>query len=149
MDDSRFAKLLAFLNYSWSGYRKVRKEVKKSVSRHMQELGCRTMDQYLALIETDPGILAECKRRMTVSISRFFRDLRLWEILELRVLPELAAHRPETVRVWSAGCAGGEEVSSFRILWERLTAGNNTPPQLIMFATDMVPGCLERARKGI
>ena len=149
LDDRQFAMLLAFLNYSWDGYRKVRKGVKKRVARHMQELGCRNMDHYLARLEADPGLRAECRRQMTVSVSRFFRDLRLWEILEACVLPELTAQPPETVKVWSAGCAGGEEVYSFRILWETFTAKCSTPPRLKMIATDLAPQYLERAKKGI
>jgi chemotaxis protein methyltransferase CheR len=107
------------------------------------------MDEYLARLQAHPGHRAECRRQMTVSISRFFRDLRLWEILEARVLPELAAQQPETVKVWSAGCAGGEEVYSFRILWETFAAKYSTAPRLKMIATDLAPQYLERAKKGI
>jgi chemotaxis protein methyltransferase CheR len=149
LDDHQFARLLAFLNYSWDGYLRVRKGVKKRVGRHMQELGCRHIDQYLARLETDPGIRAECERRMTVSISRFFRDRRLWEILENHVLPEVSAQGRGSVRVWFAGCAGGEEVYSLRILWEEFAAGCKIPPALFVIATDVAPQYLERAREGI
>lgn len=149
MDDHQFGRLLDFLNYSWHGYRKVRKGVKKRVARHMQEMGCRNIDEYLAALETDPGIRAECRRRMTVSISRFFRDLRLWEILEKRVLPEFASQGLQSVKVWFAGCAGGEEVYSFRILWNEFTAGYKARPGVLVIATDVAPEYLERAKTGI
>lgn len=149
MDDRQFSRLLNFLNYSWKGYRKVRKGVKKRVSRHMAELGCRDMDAYLERLAEDPGIRAECKRRMTVSISRFFRDLRLWEILGNRLLPELTGQGRGSVRVWFAGCAGGEEVYSFRMLWAEFTAGCPDPPDLYLIATDVVPDYLERAKQGV
>lgn len=115
----------------------------------MQALGCRSMDDYLARIASDPAARAECERLMTVSISRFFRDLRLWEIIAARVLPEILQKRGERVRVWFAGCAGGEEVYSFKIVWERLAAAQGPLPALVLIATDLNPENLERARQGI
>ena len=147
MEDRQFARLLAFFGYSWNGYRRVRRGVKKRAARHMSDLGCRNMDEYLEKLEGDPDILAECRRRLTVSISRFFRDPVLWEILEKRVMPEIAGR--EWARVWFAGCAAGEEVYSFRILWEEFTAGNKPSPRLSLTATDLVPEHLERAQKSL
>ena len=43
MQDSAFLKLLDYLGLSWSGYRKVRRGVKKRVARHMGQCGCRTL----------------------------------------------------------------------------------------------------------
>lgn len=148
MEDHQFARLLGFLGYSWDGYRKVRKGVKKRVTRHMQELGCRNIGEYLEKLAVDPKIRAGCERRMTVSISRFFRDRRLWDVLENRVLSEIAEGQGP-VRAWLAGCAGGEEIYSFKIVWERFAAGRESPPGLFVIATDVAPGYLERAKKGI
>ncbi len=148
MDDHQFALLLAHMKYSWQGFRKVRKGVKKRVVRHMQEIGCRDIDAYLQRISVDKAVRAECERVMTVSISRFFRDRQMWEILEARVLPDLVKRDGSAVRVWFAGCAGGEELYSFRILWENFVAGYKTAPQLTLIATDLNPANLERAKIG-
>lgn len=149
MDDHQFARLLDFFNYSWKGYRKVRKGVKKRVSRHMQELGCRNVDDYLERIKTDNAIQTECKRRMTVSISRFFRDRLMWQILEEQILPELTRQGRFQVGIWFAGCAGGEEVYSFKMVWEAFKTRNKQVPGLLVIATDINPVYLERAQKGI
>jgi chemotaxis protein methyltransferase CheR len=53
MDDRQFQQLLDFLRLSWRGYRKVRKGVKKRVTRHMHELGWRNMKDYLKNLEED------------------------------------------------------------------------------------------------
>jgi chemotaxis protein methyltransferase CheR len=150
VDDQQFARLLGYFDYSWHGYRKVRKGVKKRVSRHMQELGCRNIDAYIEQISSDREALAACKRRMTVPISRFFRDLRLWEILWDRVLPELAGKKrvKERIDIWFAGCAGGEEVYSFKILWEEFR-GEHEVPDLGVIATDVNPDHLKRAQNAI
>lgn len=149
LNDHQFARLLEFMNYSWSGYRKVRKGVKKRLARHMQELGCRNIDDYLERLKADLAEQKECERRMTVSISRFFRDRRLWQIIGKRVLPEIINQGHDPVKVWVAGCACGEEVYSLRILWEEWIAGCEAPPALAVIATDLNPQYLERAKRGI
>ena len=149
MDDSQFKILLDYLDYSWSGYRRVRKGVKKRVRRHMQQLGCKNLMNYLKLLEAEPETRRECEWLMTVSISRFFRDRRLWEMLENRWLPEVIAKHPDELKVWSAGCACGEEVYSFKIIWDMLGKRFEHLPVLDLLATDRHPQYLERARNGI
>jgi len=141
--------LLDHFERPWKGYRKIRKGVKKRISRHMQEIGTRNMAAYLDRVEEDPSVQEECLRRMTVSISRFFRERRLWEVLRDLVLPELAGRGIETLRVWSAGCAGGEEPYSFRIIWEEVTKRLDRVPALDLLATDTNPENLDRAQKGL
>ena len=149
VDDETFFRLLDHLGLSRRGYRKVRKGVKKRVARHMQERGCRRVDDYLGLLERSREDRRRCELLTTVSISRFFRDRRLWEVLEDRVLPELIASGKDPLRVWFAGCASGEEVYSLRILWERPGRTPGPLPGLEITATDLNPALLERARQGV
>ncbi len=116
MDDDQFRKLLEYLDYSWRGYRKVRKGVKKRIRRHMQQLYCRDISAYLKVLERQPVRRQECELLMTVSISRFFRDRRLWEMLENRWLPDIIAKNLKALKVWSAGCGCGQEPYSFKIV---------------------------------
>ena len=149
MDDDQFRKLLEYLDYSWAGYRKVRKGVKKRVCRHMQRLNCRDVTAYLGILDRQPTSRQECELLMTVSISRFFRDRRLWEMLESRWLPEIIAGNPLKLKVWSAGCSCGQEPYSFKIVWEHLKKRFESLPSLEITATDRHPGYLEHALKGI
>lgn len=149
MDDDQFRYLLNHLGYSWKGYRKVRHGVKKRIRRHMQRLGCRDILTYLNLIDNQQEIREECERLMTISISRFFRDRRLWELLELNWLPDLINTDLRLINVWSAGCASGEEVYSFKIIWERLKDRYESMPELKVLASDRHPRYLDRACSGI
>lgn len=141
--------LLDHFQRPWKGYRKVRKGVKKRISRHMQEIGTRNMAAYLDRVEEDPAVQEECLRRMTVSISRFFRERRLWEVLRDSLLPELVGRDIEIVRVWSAGCAGGEEPYGFRVVWEEAKNHLDRVPALDLLATDSNPENLDRAQRGV
>ncbi len=148
MNDDQFRQLLDHFQYSWAGYRKVRKGVKKRISRHMQDLNCPHIEAYLDLIRQNDEERQECNRRMTVSISRFFRDRKLWLDLEKEILPRVLAHEKDRLKVWSAGCARGEEVYSFMIVWDRLKTGLNRLPKLEFIATDVHPEYIEKAQQG-
>jgi chemotaxis protein methyltransferase CheR len=115
----------------------------------MQQLRCPNMESYLDLIACNDEQRRECERRMTVSISRFFRDRKLWLDLENEILPRLLEAEKEKLKVWSAGCACGEEVYSFMIVWDRLKARLKNVPKLELIATDMHPDYIEKAKAGI
>ena len=149
MDDIQFQKLLEYLGYSWPGYRKVKKGVKKRIRRHMQRLGCGDIAAYLSILEQQADSRQVCELLMTVSISRFFRDRPLWDVLEYQRLPDMIAKNPRAMKVWSAGCACGEEVYSFKIIWERLRKRLESLPPLEVLATDRHPQNIQRAQTGI
>ena len=98
---------------------------------------------------TDGAAERETRRLMDVSISRFFRDGPLWRILETEILPSLIAEHTGGLRVWSGGCALGQEIYSFRILWALLADKTAAMPPLELWATDVNPAYLERAIEGI
>ena len=149
MDDIQFRQLLDRFELSWEGYRKVRKGVKKRIRRHMQTLGCNTIAAYLAKLNADNEARMECERLMSVSISRFFRDRGFWETLEKKILPDLLKIWEKSLRVWSAGCACGEEVYSFQIVWDRLKETKGPLPELKITATDLNPVYIDRAKAGV
>jgi chemotaxis protein methyltransferase CheR len=145
LNDDEFRKLLDYLDRPWSGYRKVRKGVKKRIRRHMEQLDCRTLEAYRQLIEAHPKEKLHCEQCLLVTISRFFRDTELWRILEERLLPQLINDVEPPIRIWSAGCAGGEEPYSLAILWDSIGG----PPTLELLATDINASCLDRAQEGV
>ena len=149
MDDRAFKKLLDFFGFSWSGYKKVRKGVKKRITRHMEQLGCRHVDEYIMALKTRDRLRSECEQLMTVSISRFFRDRGLWRTLFRDILLDLIDRKIAPVNIWSAGCACGEEVYSLKIVWKLLSSQFDELPMIELLATEMNLVYLDRARQGI
>lgn len=149
MDDKQFHQLLDFLGLSWKGYRKVRKGVKKRVAQYMQEHGIRSMDSFVLSLEKNREQRRQVEKSMTVSISRFFRDRKLWETMEKHVLPAIIPKGKQEIKVWSAGCASGEEIYSFKILWEEWARDRDRTWELELWATDMNPELIDRARTGV
>ena len=149
MDDEQFRQLLQYHGFSWKGYRNVRKGVKKRIRKHMHQLCCKNIETYMLELDKSDKAKYECERLMTVSISRFFRDQILWQVLQKDVLPDLIEKHRGKISVWMAGCASGEEVYSLKILWNDIKTSNAHLPKLKIIATDMNPDYLERARAGI
>jgi chemotaxis methyl-accepting protein methylase len=145
LDDDAFRRVLEHLDRPWSGFRKVRKGVKKRLRRHMQSLECESFEAYLYILDRQPEARAECEQHLIVTISRFFRDQRLWACLRDRILPHWTALLRGPMRAWSAGCANGEEPYSLAILWEEA----ETNLRLEVTATDASSQCLARARDAI
>jgi len=148
MNDHQFHKLLDIFGYSWKGYRRVRKGVIKRLIRHMAQLNIRNADDYLELCKTVPGIRNETRRLLTVSISSFFRDRPLWEYIKQKMILQMTAGNPDQVAVWSAGCALGQEVYSFKMLWRILEDEADPLPPLFVTATDINRDYLDRAAAG-
>lgn len=149
MDDESFRRILRFFDLSWPGYRKVRKGVKKRLVRRMQELECRTVEDYLAVLLKDPAEADRSREILSVPISRFFRDRALWEVIGREIIPQLSRNPSSPVSVWSAGCACGEEVYSFQIAWREAAPGISGTPPLEITATDLNPVVLEKAQAGV
>jgi chemotaxis protein methyltransferase CheR len=149
MNDVQFRQLLDYFNYSWDGYRRVRKGVKKRIGRHMQQLGCRNVTAYLHILERNKEVRQHCEGLMTVSVSRFFRDRMLWKILEDHIVPEILSENRKKVKFWDAGCACGEEAYSMKILWGTLRSQFDDMPDIEIWGTDINPDYLRRAREGI
>lgn len=148
LSDDEFRILLDHMDRPWAGFRKVRKGVKKRLRRHMSELGCTTVYDYLEWIDRLPAARNHCEHLLAVVISRFFRDRGMWVRLASHWLPILMDRFPEGLTVWSAGCAGGEEPYSLAMAWEAAAASAGRRPALRIVASDAEPSNLARARQG-
>lgn len=124
--------------------------VRTQTSSHLS-----TPENYLAWLASLPDTSPELMRLagyLTVGETYFFRDRALFEALEQHVLPSLiAARRSDGIlrlRLWSAGCATGEEPYSLAILLDRLLP-DHSDWALTILATDINPDALEGARRGL
>lgn len=113
-----------------------------------------TPETYLTWLATLPDQSPEWRRlagHLTVGETYFFRDRACFDALEREVLPSLIAARREAglsrLRLWSAGCATGEEAYSLAILLDRLLP-DRADWALTILATDINPEALEAARRG-
>ena len=140
------------LRLRWEGFRRVRGQVCKRLGRRMKELGLPGVAAYRARLETEDAEWDVLDALCRVTISRFYRDRRVFDVLREELLPqvlhEARARGETTFRVWSAGCASGEEPYTVAVLF-RLGLQPHFPDfRLELLATDADAHLLERASRG-
>ena len=140
------------LRLRWAGFRKVRRQVCKRLDRRLRELGLSHLPEYRSYLEGHPSEWASLDRFCWISISRFYRDMAVFQFLEREVFPQLAqtagASGEREVRCWSLGCAAGEEAYTLAILWKLAVSPRFPGLGLRILATDVDPHAIERAREG-
>jgi chemotaxis protein methyltransferase CheR len=139
------------LDLQWSGFRKVRRQVCKRLKRRITELQLDNFAAYRARLAVNPAEWIIFDQCCHITISRFFRDKGLFETVRRRLLPEIAVRakrEQRDARIWSAGCASGEEPYSLKILWDLEIADLFPEVSVSIIATDIDNTMLARAREG-
>ncbi len=130
------------------GYRKVRKQVCKRIQKRIAELHLSGFTAYRRYIEEHPEEWRVLDVFTRITISRFYRDYRSWEILGDDVLPDLAERALEerrALRCWSAGSASGEEPYSLALLWHYQVSKKVLQQEIEIIATEIDEHMLQRA----
>lgn len=140
------------LHLRWRGFRKVRRQVYKRINRRMTDLALSDIEAYRDYLHCHPEEWQRLDAFCWISISRFYRDRRVFEQLGKECLPALAegviGRGERELRCWSAGCAGGEEPYTLALLFHhRMTLQFPTLGWRII-ATDSDATALRRAERG-
>jgi len=127
-----------------------RRGVKRKVERRIAEVGFSHFEEYLLKVQKDPEEQDHLSKILTVTISRFFRDREVFDFLENFIIPTIIKNRKEKdeFKIWSIGCASGEEPYSFLLLWKEKFEKNFPQIHLSILATDINEKLLERAKEG-
>ena len=131
------------LRMQWSGFRKVRSQVCKRIVRRIKALDFDNFEQYRRYLMLDDDEWQRLDSMCRITISRFFRDRSVFGALETDVMPALAAavleRQERALRIWSCGCASGEEVYALAVLWQVRVAERAPSIELEIIATDSDP----------
>ena len=137
----------------WAGFRKVRRQICKRIGRRLRQLNVDGVPAYRRYLECHPEEWTTLDGMCRITISRFYRDRLTFDCLCWIVLPELASlvrQRGESeLRVWSAGCAAGEEPYTLCILWEMDLRTRLPGLYLQIVATEADETLLRRAWRGL
>ncbi len=115
----------------------------------LQATGCPSLDDYISLIRKNPQEAFNFQEHLLIHVTRFFRDKPVFTYLERRVLPDLLENllfrERRTLRVWSVGCATGEEPFSLAMILYNLTRERGIHP--VILATDISARVLAHGRE--
>ncbi|MDR1978894.1 MAG: protein-glutamate O-methyltransferase CheR [Synergistaceae bacterium] len=106
----------------------------------------KTYDDYFNMIKNDDKKLREFLDYLTINVSEFFRNDKQWWKLRDQIIPEMIKKRgTHRIKLWSAGCATGEEPYSLAIL----SAVCGLEVSVPVLACDIDQGALATAQKGV
>lgn len=115
----------------------------------LQDTGCKNSSEYIERLKNDPEEFKSFLETLSINVTHFFRDIEVFDTFRKLVVPELVKRKESgdraVIRVWSAGCASGQETYSLAILFrEALGPG----AQVKIVGTDVDSDALNRAQAG-
>jgi two-component system CheB/CheR fusion protein len=115
----------------------------------MQVTGTEGLAHYLSHLRTNPGEAGALLQDLLISVTNFFRDREAFDAVEGHI-PELFRNKKpgDSVRVWCAACATGEEAYSMAILLLEHARRMDSPPLLQVFGCDLDESAIQTARAG-
>ena len=124
----------------------------RRVAVRQRARGAPDLAAYVALLCQDPAELPRLLDALTINVTQFLRNPPTFRALQESVLPALCRARAEagrrTLRVWSAGCATGEEAYTVAILLHEVWRAEGLRQSAVIYATDIDRRSLEVAKAG-
>ena len=145
--------ILTYLNekrgFDFSGYRTPM--IERRVKHRFLPTKCCCYNDYLQYLKENRNEPDNLINTLTINVSRFFRDTLVFEYFSDRILSALFHQKKQagdqTLRIWSSGCAMGEEAYSIAILLHDYYEKEAWNLQTHIFATDIKNRILEKAKK--
>jgi two-component system CheB/CheR fusion protein len=152
IDDPAFDELLDHLRrtrgFDFTAYK--RPSLIRRVLKRMEMVSVRTFADYVDYLKLRPDEFVQLFNTILINVTSFFRDREPWDFLR-GALPAILEQRggDGPIRVWSAGCASGEEAYSAAMLLAELLGPAAFAERVKIYATDMDEGALTEARRAV
>ncbi|MDO8682195.1 MAG: protein-glutamate O-methyltransferase CheR [Armatimonadota bacterium] len=122
----------------------------RRVQRRLGALKCSDINTYMEYLDQQPDEYTKLIDSILINVTQFFRDQEAWQIIEDEVIPRIVPEkRPgDQIRMWSAGCATGEEAYSLAIILSEALGPSLEDYGVRIYATNIDEGALAIARLG-
>ncbi len=143
------AAVVSYLNQQrgvdFAGYKPT--TLARRVDQAMSRLGVEDLEAYLDHLQANTDSLDALLDDLLINVTSFFRDVDMWTELREQILPPILARGDGLpLRVWSAGCASGEEAYSLAMTIADLVGPQRLREQVKIYATDVDTQALSTAR---
>ncbi|HKE78349.1 MAG TPA: CheR family methyltransferase [Solirubrobacteraceae bacterium] len=134
--------------FDFTGYK--RTSLERRIAKRMQEVEIESHLEYLDYLEVHPDEFAFLFNTILINVTGFFRDAASWDYLSTEIVPRLL----ETIgdgplRVWTAGCASGEETYTMAMVLAEALGEAEYLERVKIYATDVDEEALTEARHAI
>ena len=150
LTDPHFEALLVFLKeargFDFTGYK--RSSLMRRVRRRMSQLDVSDYTEYLDYLQVRQDEFTALFNTILINVTGFFRDPEAWDYLRDEVVAPLLSARPpdSPLRMWSAGCASGEEAYTLAIVLAEMLGTEQFRHRVKIYATDVDEEGLAQAR---
>jgi two-component system CheB/CheR fusion protein len=144
-----FRLLRSGTGHDFSQYKK--STIDRRIERRMMLHKIESVEVYARYLQDQPAELLTLFRELLINVTCFFRDPEAFELIKTEILPPLLAGKGEgdTLRLWVAGCASGEEAYSMAILLRELMDAADHELHIQLYATDLDDEAIAFARAGL
>jgi len=120
----------------------------RRISVRMKVLNITNGSEYADLLKSESDEILSLYDSISINVTKFFRDNQVWNTFSKNIVPKLFdGEINKTIRIWSAGCATGEEPYSIAIMLQEFLKDRNYEIKII--ATDINSHFLTEAKKGV
>lgn len=122
----------------------------RRIARRLNVLKIKTIEGYIEHLDKHPEEGESLYEELLIGVTRFFRDKKLWEILQRKVIPSIVRRKKDGghIKMWDVGCCSGEEPYSLAMMILEEIDKQNKNVSLKIFATDIAKKSLEKGSKG-
>ena len=121
----------------------------RRIQRRIEVLGLGTFADYCDYLEVEPEEFPLLFESILINVTAFFRDPEAWDFVReraIRPIVDAKASSEEGIRVWSAGCASGEEALTIAMLFCEEMGTDAFKQKVKIYATDIDEAALAAAR---
>jgi len=143
------AKIARERGFACASYKE--KCLRRRIAVRMRARGVHTYPDYAGVLDTDAHEYDLLLDALTINVTKLFRNWETFRAIDAVCVPALWSLPDPALRIWSAGCASGEETHSLAILVHRHATDRGEPARLgsvAVIGTDIDRASLEAARRG-
>ena len=125
--------------------------IQRRISYRIRLSGCKNAEDYIGLLKKKDYEVKKLLNALTINVTEFYRNNSTFDKLKDIVFPDIFTMKGEngTVRIWSAGCASGEESYTIALILKEFFADELKRFNISITATDVDEGILKKAAEGV
>jgi two-component system, chemotaxis family, CheB/CheR fusion protein len=151
--DEDFETLLSYIKrnrgFDFTGYK--RPSLMRRVRRRMESVHVETFGEYLDYLQAHEDEFNELFNTILINVTAFFRDAASWAYIAEQIVPKIVEGKPRgsQIRVWSTGCASGEEAYTIAMVFGEALGERVLSERVKIYATDIDIEALAQGRHGV
>jgi two-component system CheB/CheR fusion protein len=152
-DTRDFEELVEYIKanrgFDFTGYK--RPSLQRRFEKRMQAVKVASYPEYRVYLEQHPDEFIDLFNTILINVTAFFRDTAAWDYLRESIVPRLIeeADGHDAIRIWSTGCASGEEAYSLAMAFSEAMPADAFRNKVKIYATDVDEEALSEGRHGV